>query len=267
MNCGGALFTAPKQRATQDHRFLIHRGMSFSPLAEALWSLAPITFAIAVIATATIQLLKDLIPARRWFQRSFLEKWLLRRLAERQFNPKLRFSDAEKDLVHLATGGDSKAFYDLETAQLCGQMNSAAQIALAYASRHRGLLNYLAPEADPDDIEMIASTPNTSVPSGEEPSGAQAQGVSALLDARNRVAHHLQRTIDALQISMGFRWKLYLQSAAYLICFVGSFTAVSIVSPGGRDYFIQALMIGIVAGFFAPVVSDLGAVINRLKKP
>src|SRR5437870_325214 len=112
--------------------------MSLSPLIGSIWAMAVTTVAIALIAAAIVQLIKDLLPVRRWFQRSYLKKWLNKRIAERQPRPdlELNFDVAERDLIHLATGGDRKAFYDLETAQLCGQMNSAAQIAIAYPSRH-----------------------------------------------------------------------------------------------------------------------------------
>jgi hypothetical protein len=233
-----------------------------------MWSLAFTTAVIAVIATATVQLIKDLSPARRWFQQYFLNKWFLSRFDQRKQAPatELNWHNAKRDLVHLATGGDFQAFYNLEPAQLCGQMNSAAQVALAYASRHRDLLRFLAPEADPSDIEKVASAPESPSAEVDDVSAGQSR-VDTLLDARNRLAHHLQRTIDALQISMSFRWKLILQIVAYLISFTAAFMIVFAVNAAGRYDFITALTIGIVAGFLSPAVSDLLAVINRLRKP
>src|SRR5262249_26518108 len=126
-------------------------------IPEVIWPLTVATFAIAFIATAFVQLLKELIPIRRWFQRSYLRNWFMER--PKQGQKQIPSSDeAENDLVRLATGGDLQAFYNLETPQLCGQMNSAAQIALAYPDRHPDLLRFLAPEAKEDDLGRVVKT-------------------------------------------------------------------------------------------------------------
>jgi hypothetical protein len=242
--------------------------MTVSHVAEAVWRLALIALAIATTATAVVQLLKDLLPVRRWFQRSFLNTWFWKRLEERSIAmPAADFKDAEADLIHLATGGDYNAFYDLETAQLCGQMNSAAQAALAYPNRHPNLLRYLAPEADFKDIDIVTATADPDSAKNPDVPVGQPEGGNALLDARNRLAHHLQRSIDALQISMSFRWKLIVQILVYCVCLGASFTSVYAVNSSAQYNFVEALTIGIVAGFLSPVFSDLAAVINRLRKP
>ncbi len=243
--------------------------MTVSPVADAVWPLALLAFAIAVTATAVVQLLKDLLPVRRWFQRSFLNTWFRKRLDQRSIAmPAADFKNAEADLIRLATGGDYNAFYDLETAQLCGQMSSAAQAALAYPNRHPGLLRYLAPEADAKDIAIVtATTPDSVSAKNPDVPADQPQGENALLDARNRLAHHLQRSIDALQISMSFRWKLIVQILVYFICLGASFTSVYVANPSARCNFVEAFTIGIVAGFLSPAISDLVAVINRLRRP
>jgi hypothetical protein len=241
--------------------------MNLYHLASAAWQMAIIAAAIAVLSAAVVQLLKDLLPVRRWFQRHYLKAWFRQRVSARQGGvADSNFGSAEQDLVHLATGGDRKAFYDLETAQLCGQMNSAAQIAVAYANRHKALLNCLAPEADPKDIETVASPPVSSPSAGEAAMVAQSTEVTAFLDARNRLSHHLQRSVDAIQISMGFRWKLILQIVCYSVCLLASFAAVFVGEPNGRYNVIEALTIAIVAGFVAPSVSDLLGAINRVSK-
>jgi hypothetical protein len=91
--------------------------------------------------------------------------------------------------------------------------------------------------------------------------------MDALLDARNRVTHHLQRSIDALQISMSFRWKFSLQILIYAICLAASLVCVVAIKRPGRYNFVEALVIAVVAGFLSPVISDLAAVINRWRKP
>src|SRR5439155_23190931 len=115
-------------------------------LPQVVWSLASAALSIAAIATALVQLLKDLLPIRRRFQRRFLASWFSERLSARKAIAEEQLLAAEDDLIHLSTGGDKSAFYDLDPPQLCGQMNSAAQMAIAYPDRHPALLRFLAPE-------------------------------------------------------------------------------------------------------------------------
>lgn len=238
-------------------------------VARNAWPFAITIAVIAVFSTAFIQMVKDLLPVRRWFQQSFVRKWLRDGAAEssrrQSGNPDV--DKAEKDLIHLATGGDVAAFYNLEAEQLCGQMNSAAQVALAYAGRHENLLRCLAPEAAPPDIQSVVSAPEFAAEDRAQLTSEQSKAVTALLDARNRVAHQVQREIDALQISMSFRWKLILQIAVYILCFIIPFFGVFWINPAGRHKIFDAVIIGILAGFVSPILRDLMAVLDRLRKP
>ncbi len=224
-------------------------------LPQVIWPLASAVLAIATIATALVQLLKDLLPIRRRFQRRFLGSWFSERLAEKKKAvAHEELMEAETDLIHLATGGDRSAFYDLDPPQLCGQMNSAAQIALAYPDRHPTLLRFLAPEADDEDLKKIVAGQKEGSDVDDE-----------LLNASNRVTHHLQRSIDALQISMGFRWKFYLQTVIYLVCFVLAFLCLFAVKSGGYT-FLEAIAVAICAGFLSPVISDFAAAVYRWRR-
>ena len=229
-------------------------------LPYVVWPLASVVLAIAAIATSLVQLLKDLLPIRRRFQRRFLASWFSKRLSARKATGQQQLLEAETDLIHLATGGDRSAFYDLQPAQLCGQINSAAQLALAYPHRHPGLLRFLAPEADETDIGTIVQHAQLT------PEQKQSASVDPVLDARNRVTYHLQRSIDALQIAMTFRWKFCLQIVIYAICFVLAFVCFFAVKRG--QYAVaEAIAVAIVAGFLSPVISDFAAAVNRWRKP
>jgi len=229
-------------------------------LPQIVWQLASTTLAIAAIATAVVQLFKDLLPIRRGFQRRFLAAWFSKRLSARKAIAHEQLLAAETDLIRLATGGDRSAFYDLEAPQLCGQINSAAQLALAYPDRHPGLLRFLAPEADETDIQTIVQHAQLT------PEQKQSTSVDPVLDARNRVTYHLQRSIDALQIAMTFRWKFCLQIVIYAICFVLAFVCLFAVKLGQYTV-VEAIAVAIVAGFLSPVISDFAATVNRWKKP
>ncbi len=238
-------------------------------VARNAWPFAITIAVIAVFSTAFIQMAKDLLPVRRWFQQSFVRKWITDRARElvRQLPIIIDVDDGEKDLIHLASGGDVAAFYNLEAEQLCGQINSAAQIALAYAGRHENLLRCLAPEAAPTDLQSIVSPPEFAVQDRAQLTPEQNTAVTALLDAHNRVAHQVQRGIDALQISMSFRWKLILQIAAYIICFAVPLAGVFWINPAGRHKIFDAIIIGVLGGFVSPIVRNLMAVLDRLRKP
>ena len=228
--------------------------------SHVVWPLASVALAIATIATALVQLLKDLLPIRRRFQRRFLASWFSKRLSARKAIANQPLLEAETDLIRLATGGDRSAFYDLEPAQLCGQMNSAAQMAIAYPDLHPALLRFLAPEADDADIQSIVQHARLT------PEQKQTASIDPILDARNRVTHHLQRSIDALQIAMTFRWKFCLQIVIYAICFILAFVCLFAVKRG--QYTVaEAIAVAVVAGFLSPVISDFAATVNRWRKP
>ncbi len=238
---------------------LLTRSLDMDRLPQIVWPLASAALAIAAIATAIVQLLKDLLPIRRGFQRQFLAAWFLERFSARKAIEHEHLLEAETDLIRLATGGDRSAFYDLDPPQLCGQMNSAAQMALAYPDRHPALLRFLAPEADETDIQTIVQHAQLT------PEQKKSASVDPVLDARNRVTHHLQRSIDALQIAMTFRWKFCLQIVIYTICLVLAFVCLFTVK-GGQFTIAEAFAVAIVAGFLSPVISDFAVTINRWRK-
>jgi hypothetical protein len=229
-------------------------------LPHIVWPLASAALAIAAIATAIVQLFKDLLPIRRGFQRRFLASWFSKRLSARKAIGQQQLLQAETELISLATGGDRSAFYDLEPAQLCGQINSAAQMAVAYPDRHPALIRFLAPEADERDIQSIVQHAQLT------PEQKQSTSIDPVLDARNRVTHHLQRSIDALQIAMTFRWKFYVQIVIYVVCFILAFVCLLAVKPGPYTV-AEEIAVAVVAGFLSPVISDFAATVNRWRKP
>jgi hypothetical protein len=229
-------------------------------LPQIIWPLGLTAIAIASIATALVELLKDLFPVRRAFQRNFLKRWFAERLAAKPNAGAIEFRKAEAELVRLATGGDRDAFYDLEPAQLCGQVNSAAQQVIAFPKRHSNLLRFLAPEADPNDVELLTSATNTT------PGNAMTDP-QELFDARNRVTHQLQRSVDALQISMSFRWKFFIQIIINFVCFILAFGVVLAVKTSSWFSVAEAIAVGLLAGFVSPLLSDLASFINQLRRP
>ena len=249
-------------------------------IAKYALPIATAMAAVGVLSMAVIQAIKDTSPVRHAFQKRFLRRWLLRR-TENKFGSKgihglrdplrrlppgapglAQVSTAEEDLVRLATGGDDMAFYDLAIEQLCGQMNAAAQLALEYPQRHKELLSLLAAQAKPEDLSLVLNPPPF------EPGKEADPKVGEYRDARNRVSHHIQRSIDGLQIAAGFRWKFYLQIVSFIASFLIAFMALLMSSQTkfGLNTLVTALLVGIVAGFVAPIARDLVAALQQLRK-
>lgn len=202
--------------------------------------------AIGLLAMAIIQSVKDMVPVRRWYQRAFVGAWLAHKARDhaRHGGRKPDAATACADLVELATTGDAHALFDLPIEQLGGQVSSAAAQALDYPARHDDLVRCLAASAAAADVDAVLH-------------GGGADDTTTI-DARTRVMHQTQRSIDALQISLGFRWKWILQLAAfgvsYAIAIAGVTATRALAVP---DALLSALPLAIVGGFIAPVARDL----------
>ena len=91
-----------------------------------------------------------------------------------------------------------------------------------------------------------------------------------LVDARSRVTHQVQRSIDALQIAAGSRWKLRLQAAAFAISSVLTAAGMSLYRPPETSLAASVLAsvpLGLMAGFLAPIARDLVAIVSQARRP
>lgn len=251
--------------------------------------------AIGVLSMAIIQTVKDMLPIRNWFQQSFVLEWLKKKAKQahdkttrwmtqgglawfdsernrtsppadnKYFVQSPRAGDAQTDMFKLATDGDAKALYDLPIEQLCGQLNSAAQMVLDRPVDHPDLLRCLASAADAVDVARVMFPPVEAKAARPADAGDAQQRHDAYVDARTRVTHQIQRAIDALQIRAGFRWKFYLQLASIVISGILAGAGVAIFGSGSYRVPI-AIGVGILGGFLAPVARDLVAALQQLRK-
>ena len=224
--------------------------------------MTPLLLAIAGIGTlsmAVIQTLKDLTPARRRFNEWFVTRWIAARSAGTSAR------DAERQLIELATAGDAKAFYDLPVEQLCGQANAAAQLVLEYPERYEALLRVLGARGDPHDIEVLLERNRPRTEAGPPPDPhPRAQGE---IDARTRITSLVQRSLDGLQISASAQWRFLLQALAFLLSYLFTIVGVSLYSRGaatGSEIF-STILLGLAAGFLAPIARDLVAALQRAR--
>lgn len=214
--------------------------------------------ALGLVVMAIIQSAKDLLPVRRWFHDAFVRAWLADKARAHAARGGIRpdAGAAFHDLVELATTGDAHALFDLPIEQLSAQVAAAASQSLDYPARHEDLVRCLAASADPLDVAAILRA------TGE----TMARDEAGEIDARMRVMHQVQRSVDALQISAGYRWRWYLQLTAFALAAALTFAAV--VAAGGdaplSRRLVDALPLAFVGGFIAPVARDALA---RLTKP
>lgn len=227
--------------------------------------------AVGVLSMAILQTIKDTFPVRRAFQRQWLKKWFVYKSTEAVGSFQVDPIQAERDLIKLATDNNENAFYDLPIEQLCGQFNAAIQVALDSPGLHRNLVIATAALADTKDLDLLFG-PSEAVQRTitiDEPniSNAEIDQRRQFIDARTRVTHQIQRGLDAIRISAGFRWKFYLQCASFGLSALIAGLSVGLFlhgTPGGKA--ITVIVTGILGGFLAPVARDLVAALQQLKK-
>jgi hypothetical protein len=230
------------------------------------------TLIVGLLSMALIQVLKDLLPIRRWFQQHWVRQWLGQRsklIADRTALPDLGTVPVEKDLVQLAADGDAGSLYNLPIEQLCGQLNAAAQAVLDHPKEHEALLWLLAAKAEKDDVSTVLDCSATyREQSGTKLEGPDLTAFTRCVDARNRVAHQVQRAIDALQLSAGNRWKLCIQNFAIALSGMIAVIWECTSGEGGRtlERIEVTLAVAILGGFIAPIGRDLLAALQSARK-
>jgi hypothetical protein len=262
---------------------------------HTLWLVLGSAAGLGVATMVILQLAKDLFPIRRAWQRQHIEHWLEtqshlalydeqgqmdRELDERlkgiedtfsrqQIREKFKEEEftvlayapdaysARRDLIKLACAGREAALYSLPVEQLAGQTSTAMQFVVDYPAGHEDLLRILATGAPVTDLKTLFE-------SSKLTASAASEKLQEIVDARTRVSHIVQRNLDAFQISIASRWKLYLQIVAIAFS-VGLMCFLVWLFPLQRDAlkYIQAAVIGILGGFVSSVAWDLFAVLRR----
>ena len=245
---------------------------AFKVIGEATgWQVVGAIAAAGTVAMAILQVVKELTPLRRYFQRWWIRGWIAARVDE--FNRRRQSKGVDSTtltaatagktemlLVELSTGGDDRAFYELPIEQMIAQMNAAVQITLDYPKRYYDLLVIVSEGADPDDVAIVI----TSSPTGTR--AKKAQPSQHYLEARTRVSHRIQRNLDAIQISLGNRWQFCMQFTALVLSTLMLEAAVLSVAGATIGTVVIALLIGMVGGYLAPVTRDLVAALQTLRK-
>lgn len=235
----------------------------------------PMATALAGVGTATMaafQMGKDLFHVRREFNRSRVRRWLELRAGEAAklgLTERVNVERAENGLVLLGTAGDADALYSLEIDKLAGQINAAARMALDSPRGCEEIIYCLAAQADRDDVRQVLRPPASPAPSASDEVKRRARDEAApYLEAKNRVATHIQRTLDGFQIMLDYRWKHWNQAWAFWLNagFVMSVLLVNSYRTGGyRSDTPAYVAVAILGGFVAPVAKDLVSALEALK--
>jgi hypothetical protein len=202
-------------------------------------------------------------------------------------------------LVAHATGGDWRALFGLPPSQLVAQINAAAQGALDNPQANYALIAVLSQPANSsiplilgkgrttgnikshlDDLKNLRDSQvpestddakRAAVESATAEAGQHSERLQRYAEVRALIAHRIQRNLDGMQIGIANTGAVVIQILAiviavgicYLIARDGSMsgsrdsvTPVSIAS-------LSVLLIGISAGYLAPVLGDIVAAIRR----
>jgi hypothetical protein len=175
------------------------------------------TILIGVASMALIQSIRAIYPVRGLFQEWCVARWL-------SWHSDLGRDSRElvNKLLSVAVAAHGRSVFDLPAEQLLAQIGAAADLVVSFPRDHERLLHALVGEAGAGDASSyfgLSGSPMKTNLSG-------TSGESEYVDLRNRVAQHIQRRIDGLQISMGRRWRIILRLAAVglgaLFAFVAS---------------------------------------------
>jgi hypothetical protein len=272
-------------------------GAGLKEITDAVMRWAIPLAAIGSVSMAVIQAAKNVTPVRNWFQRYRLRKWIGMSVRKRirgqkpiessnghgdegqQEIERLRRAElesiclVERDLVLLAASGDQKAFYDLPIDELCDQIRKVLSVVIDYPKFHKALLYCLARGASPKDIHRILNEYESDLPIvGAKTDDADKEAFREYAAAKSRVLIQIRCSVDAIQSSIGFRWKLWLQSASMFLSAVLGVVALDLGvltatkgSLSDPSMIWTSIVIGFLAGFLAPIARDLLAALEKLR--
>lgn len=207
-----------------------------------LWELMVALAAIGVLSMALIEIIRLILQPRCLVNYFFFARSL-----------PSQHQSALDEIVLLSTGGDALLLYRLPIERMVGQINAAAQIALAYPSTYRETIFALGQNADNHDLETVVNE------------DLKTENPQAYAEARNRVSNMIQRNLDALQLRINGYWSRGTQFAAIGLstALIWIFVSPSVESPNEAARFF---LISVAGGMVAPVAKDILGVLDKVKE-
>jgi hypothetical protein len=213
---------------------------------------------IGTVSMAVLQVVKSVFPLRSRFQRKHILSWLKGRTENGA-------SDAEIDLIKLATDGDDAAFYNSPIEDSFARIKATVPVILDYPDKHIDLFKCLASQADAHDIKLVLGPPPLEIfyKRGDLSTHEEKEKLKEFAAAKARVMSQVRCAIDAAESSIQYRWKHLLQVASFLLSAILGAVALGLgASPKTAPAFGAVIIIGLLSGFLAPVARDLIAAIE-----
>ena len=135
-------------------------------------------------------------------------------------------------------------------------INAALQMALENPKLNSDLIKAFSEGADTDDIDRALKG---------RPSSEDQKELTAYVEARNRVASHVQRSMDGILTAMSDQWKRWLQISSIFLSSVFIFGAVlahGSIKSGGD--IILWFMVALGGGLLAPGINDFAKTLTSM---
>lgn len=229
--------------------------------AQRIFDLAVVLTSVGVASMALIETTKNLFPSiHRRFHRRRVKNYLMRQtdLATRR-NHTVSFEKAWDKMILLAAAGNERALFNLPAEQMVAQIGAAARVVLDFPREEqcRDLFCSLTAQAEHGDLDLVMM--------GKEQIPEPTK--SRYVDARNRVFPVVQRSLDALLISMKDDWTWWNRAGAVALSVVLILSALAVSGNLKDDARLGFYLIAaILGGFVAPVAKDLVASLERFRK-
>jgi hypothetical protein len=232
---------------------------------------------------AIIQLAKNILGVRAFYQEYKVKRWLAGRrgpIAKPAYDDLIRAlgycKTPENDKSPEAKLGQSeeRALFNLPVEQLAAQISLAADLAVSYPSEYKNLLEALT--GQPVEAATATGIEATNPPgsaggnlphSGKsEPSASpSASTVNVPTDTEIRRSYQVRSGMDGLQLYVGQGWRRTVRLNAVLISgllgvvwvrFLNIYPSLSVA------YILSGLILG---GFISWFLRDLVAIVERLR--
>lgn len=229
-----------------------------------------LALAAGLITTAALELAKRLTPLRGWFQRREIRRYLSEDSRQTESHVARQLDRALGDAIFFRgesewredyyppraafwafRSHDLRYIYALPMEQLTAQIGGAVELALGStdtASQYEALLTALAGEP---------ATQLTKQGDGED------SGQAVL---RNRVSHHVQRGLEALQIVVGHRWRWFVRGSAVVIATVVALLISAQADLGLYGSWPELVIIAVLGGLLSWFSRDVMAVVERWRR-
>lgn len=246
--------------------------------------------AAGIIALSLVEVMKRMTSIRGWFHRNEIESHLSSSSQRYEDAPAADSGDIAWGQLKRAIGHvwltsrpntkvserllsardrrDWRYFFDLPLEQLMGQLASAIESSLNTPQEFEELLNALVGEAAPMEVEVLVGpirTPPGPKASAEHEAGYETY-VASFARAQAVVGDRVQRSLDALQVVIGHRWRWFLRATVMSICAVVALILVRVSGVNGTQALAALITITVLGSVVAWIGRDVMAVVERWRR-